>query len=310
VFTMAQKVGGSARVESRPGQGTTFHMQLPLTLSVLRTLLVAINGEPYALPLTRIDRIISVEQAELRALEDRQFCTVDDEPVGIIDASQALGLSQSTAAGSKINIAVISDRLNRYGLVVDRFIGQQDLVVMPLDPRLGSVPAISAGAIIEDGSPVLILDVDDLVRAIDNLLTQGRPYKMDRLQQQAAARKRVLIVDDSLTVREVERKILENQGYDVTVAVDGMDGWNMLQSATFNLVLSDVDMPRMNGIEMVRRIKQDARLREMAVMIVSYKDRDEDRVLGLEAGADYYLGKSSFHDDTLIAAVRDLIGEA
>ena len=310
VFTMAQKVGGSARVESQPGQGTTFYLQLPLTLSVLRTLLVAVNNEPYALPLTRIDRIISMEPAELRALEDRQFCTVDEEPVGIIDASQALGLSQSAATGSKIHIAVISDRLNRYGLVVDRFIGQQDLVVMPLDPRLGSVPAISAGAIIEDGTPVLILDVDDLVRAIDNLLTQGRPYKMDRLQQQVTARKRVLIVDDSLTVREVERKILENQGYDVTVAVDGMDGWNMLQSATFDLVLSDIDMPRMNGIEMVRRIKQDARLREMSVMIVSYKDRDEDRILGLEAGADYYLGKSSFHDDTLIAAVRDLIGEA
>ena len=310
VFTMAQKVGGAARVESRPGQGTTFHLQLPLTLSVLRTLLVAVSGEPYALPLTRIDRIITVDQAELRTLEDRQFCTVDEEPVGIIDACQALGLSQSAATGGRIHIAVISDRLNRYGLVVDHFIGQQDLVVIPLDPRLGSVPAISAGAIIEDGTPVLILNVDDLVRAIDNLLTQGRPYKMDRLQQQTAARKRVLIVDDSLTVREVERKILENRGYDVTVAVDGMDGWNMLQSEAFDLVLSDVDMPRMNGIEMVRRIKQDARLRELAVMIVSYKDRDEDRILGLEAGADYYLGKSSFHDDTLIAAVRDLIGEA
>ena len=277
---------------------------------MLRTLIVFIGGEPYALPLNRIDRIITAGRDELRTVEDRQFCTLDNEPVGIVDACQVLGLSCGSAAGSRVPIAVISDRLNRYGLAVDRFAGQQDLVVMPLDPRLGTIPAISAGAIIKDGSPVLILDVDDLVRAIDNLLTQGRPYKMGRLQQKAAARKRVLIVDDSLTVREVERKILENRGYDVTVAVDGMDGWNMLQSAAFDLVLSDVDMPRMNGIEMVRRIKQDARLRDLAVMIVSYKDREEDRLLGLEAGADYYLGKSSFHDDTLIAAVRDLIGEA
>lgn len=310
VFSMAQKVGGTARIESRPGRGSAFHLQLPLTLSVLRTLIVFIGGEPYALPLNRIDRIITAGRDELRTVEDRQFCTLDNEPVGIVDACQVLGLSCGSAAGSRVPIAVISDRLNRYGLAVDRFAGQQDLVVMPLDPRLGTIPAISAGAIIKDGSPVLILDVDDLVRAIDNLLTQGRPYKMGRLQQKAAARKRVLIVDDSLTVREVERKILENRGYDVTVAVDGMDGWNMLQSAAFDLVLSDVDMPRMNGIEMVRRIKQDARLRDLAVMIVSYKDREEDRLLGLEAGADYYLGKSSFHDDTLIAAVRDLIGEA
>jgi len=310
VFTMAQKVGGTVRVDSQPGQGTVFYLQLPLTLSVLRTLLVEIAGEPYALPLTRIDRILAVAETELGSLEDRQFYSLEGESVGIIDAAQVLGLSHGGRTREKIHIAVISDRLNRYGLVVDRFIGQQDLVVIPLDARLGSIPAISAGAIIEDGSPVLILDADDLVRAIDNLLTQGKPYKMDRLKEQAALRKRVLIVDDSLTVREVERKILENRGYEVTVAVDGVDGWNMLQSAAFDLVLSDVDMPRMNGIEMVRRIKQDPRLRELPVMIVSYKDREEDRLLGLEAGADYYLAKSSFHDDTLITAVRDLIGEA
>lgn len=310
VFTMAQKVGGAVRVDSQPGRGTVFHLQLPLTLSVLRTLLVGIAGEMYALPLTRIDRILALAENDLGTLEDRQFCTFEDESVGIVDAAQVLGLARSARPGKKIHIAVISDRLNRYGLVVDRFIGQQDLVVIPLDPRLGSIPAVSAGAIIEDGSPVLILDADDLVRAIDNLLTQGKPYKMDRLRQEAAGKKRVLIVDDSLTVREVERKILENQGYEVTVAVDGVDGWNMLQSGAFDLVLSDVDMPRMNGIDMVRRMKQDERLRRVPVMIVSYKDRQEDRVLGMEAGADYYLAKSSFHDDTLINAVRDLIGEA
>lgn len=310
VFTMAQKVGGTVRVDSQPGRGTVFDLQLPLTLSVLRTLLVDIAGEPYALPLTRIDRILSVDEAELGLLEDRQFCRLEGESVGIIDAAQVLGLSRAGQRPGKLHIAVISDRLNRYGLVVDRFMGQQDLVVIPLDPRLGSIPAISAGAIIEDGSPVLILDADDLVRAIDNLLTQGKPYKMDSLKDRASSGKRVLIVDDSLTVREVERKILENRGYEVTVAVDGIDGWNQLQSAAFDLVLTDVDMPRMNGIELVRRMKQDARLREVPVMIISYKDREEDRLLGLEAGADYYLAKSSFHDDTLITAVQDLIGEA
>jgi len=111
-------------------------------------------------------------------------------------------------------------------------------------------------------------------------------------------------------VREVERDLLESHGYVVETAVDGMDGWNAVRSAEYHLVISDVDMPRMNGIELVTAIKQDAKLRDIPVMIVSYKDRPEDRQRGLRAGADYYLAKGSFHDDTLIEAVIDLIGEA
>ena len=118
------------------------------------------------------------------------------------------------------------------------------------------------------------------------------------------------MVDDSITVREVERQLLANQGYLVEVAVDGMEGWNLVREGRFDLVVSDIDMPRLNGLELVRRIKADSRLQRLPVIIVSYKDRDEDRLLGLEAGANYYLTKSSFHDDTLIQAVRELIGNA
>jgi two-component system sensor histidine kinase and response regulator WspE len=200
--------------------------------------------------------------------------------------------------------------MSRFGLVVDRFIGQQDLVVRPLDARLGKLANISAGAILEDGSPVLILDVDDLVRSIDHLLAHGRPRKVGGVAAAPAAGRtqRVLVVDDSLTVRAVERKLLETAGYEVVVAVDGVDGWNSLQGGAFDLVVTDVDMPRMNGIELVRKIKADPLLKELPVMIVSYKDREEDRLRGLEAGANYYLTKSSFHDETLLTAVRDLIG--
>jgi len=126
----------------------------------------------------------------------------------------------------------------------------------------------------------------------------------------ARQRKHVLVVEDSLTVRELERKLLEKRGYAVTVAVDGMDGWNALRSGTFDLVVTDIDMPRMDGIELVTLIKRDPLFKPVPVMIVSYKDRDEDRRRGLEAGADYYLAKGSFHDEALLDAVRDLIGEA
>ena len=127
---------------------------------------------------------------------------------------------------------------------------------------------------------------------------------------QAKAPRRILVVDDSITVREVERKLLESAGYEVEVAVNGMDGWNAVRTTHYDLVITDVDMPRMNGVELVSHIKRDPGLKDIPVMIVSYKDRDEDRLLGLEAGANFYLTKSSFHDETLLSAVVDLIGEA
>ncbi len=309
VFTMAQEVGGSVRVESTEGAGTRFLLLLPLTLSVLRTLLIEIDAEIYAMPLTRIDRLLRVPQAELHVVEDRQFTTLDGENIGIVDARQLFGLPHPPAAADPCQLLIFSDRMHRFGLVVDRFLGQRDLVVRPLDPRLGKLANISAGAILEDGSPILILDVDDLVRSIDHLLTHGHLRKVGAATgERPAGRRRILVVDDSLTVREVERKLLETEGYEVIVAVDGMDGWNSLQTGAFDMVVSDVDMPRMNGIELVRKIKTDPLFKALPVMIVSYKDREEDRLRGLEAGADYYLTKGSFHDATLLKAVRDLIG--
>jgi two-component system sensor histidine kinase and response regulator WspE len=278
---------------------------------VLRTLMFEVKGQPYALPLTRIDRVLSVPPQEVLAVEDRQYVRVDDQNIGLVDATQVLDLGSSERPAGNLHVVTLSDRLNRYGLVVDRLLGEHDLVVIPLPTRLGKVPNVSAGAILEDGSPVVILDSEDLVRSIDNLLTHGRLRKLGQQTRAAkAARKRVLVVDDSLTVREVERRLLENRGYEVTVAVDGMDGWNAVQGSRFDLVVTDVDMPRMDGIELVKRIKGVASTKSLPVMIVSYKDQEEYRTRGLEAGARYYLTKSSFHDETLIDAVRDLIGEA
>jgi two-component system sensor histidine kinase and response regulator WspE len=196
-------------------------------------------------------------------------------------------------------------------VVVDRFLGERDLRVSPLDARLGKVPNINSSSVLENGWPVLIVDVEDLIRSIDNLLSGRRMGKLATVavERHTRARKRVLVVDDSITVRELERQLLENRGYDVDVAVDGVDGWNAVRSVHYDLVVSDIDMPRMGGIQLVEHIKQDTRLQSIPVVIVSYKDREEDRIRGLDAGANFYLTKSSFHDQTFLTTVADLIGE-
>ena len=312
VQTMAKALGGTVRVTSTFGRDTVFSLRLPITMSVLRALLVEIGGEPYAFPLTRIERICVLPAERIETMESRRYFTLDDQTIGLVEATQVLELPASTERSKTLfPVVVLSDRGHLFGLVVDRFLGERDLDVRPLDARLGKVPNLGGASLLENGMPVLMFDVEDVVRSIDVLLT-GRTLKWSavELAAQRGRARHILVVDDSITVRELERQLLESHGYQVDVAVDGMDGWNTVRGGNYDLVVSDVDMPRMDGIELVKRIKQDARLKNLPVVIVSYKDREEDRLRGLDAGANYYLTKSSFHDKTFLHAIEDLIGEA
>jgi two-component system sensor histidine kinase and response regulator WspE len=304
-------LGGSVQVFAQPGQGARFQLQLPVTRSVLRALLVDIGGEPYAFPLARVGAAIRVLREKIESVEGRQHIAYQNEHIGLVVASQVLDLPERDSSSEDLPVVILGEEGNRYGLVVDRFLGEQELVVRPLDPRLGKIQDVSAAALMPDQSPVLILDVDDLMRSIERLVSGGRLARVreEGVADGATQRKRILVVDDSLTVRELERKLIESRGYEVEVAVDGMDGWNAVRTGRFALVLTDVDMPRMDGIEFLTLIRKDMRLQSLPVMIVSYKDREEDRLRGLEAGADYYLTKSSFHDETLLQAITDLIGD-
>jgi two-component system sensor histidine kinase and response regulator WspE len=253
-----------------------------------------------------------LDRHEIVELEGKPHMLLDDQPVGLVEASQVLELPVTPRKNGRMPIVVASDRSHRFGVVVDKFLGERDLRVTPLDPRLGKVPNLNSASVLENGWPVLIIDVEDLIRSIDNLLTGRRIKKLsvESDVQPTRAPKRVLVVDDSITVRELERQLLENRGYTVEVAVDGVDGWNAVRSGRYDLVVSDIDMPRMDGIGLVSHIKQDDRLRSIPVIVVSYKDREEDRIRGLDAGANSYLTKSSFHDQTFLDTVVDLIGEA
>jgi two-component system sensor histidine kinase and response regulator WspE len=311
VQSMVKSVGGSVRVATQPGRQTVFTLQLPITMSVIRALLVQIGGEPYAFPLTRIDQILFCKAGDIRTVEGRQYFDRDGVSIGLVMAAQILEAAAAPPA-DPMPVVVISDRGQQFGMIVDAFLGERDLEVRPLDLRLGKVPDVNSASLLENGDPVLIVDVEDLVRSIDNVLMGRRLSRVEfeRMAEQARQRKRILVVDDSITVRELERQLLHARGFVVDVAVDGMDGWNAIRGTHYDLVVTDVDMPRMDGIGLVTLIKADPTRREIPVVIVSYKDREEDRLRGLDAGANRYLTKSSFHDETFVDTIIDLIGEA
>ncbi|MFJ5295128.1 hybrid sensor histidine kinase/response regulator [Pseudomonas sp. NPDC088368] len=309
---MVRQLRGGVELHQQAGQGSRFNIEVPLTLSVVRSLVVEVGGEAYAFPLAHIERMRDVQVDEIVQLEGRQHFWHEERHVGLVAASQLLNRPASQNNADALKVVVIRERDAVYGVAVERFIGERTLVVLPLDPRLGKVQDISAGALLDDGSAVLIIDVEDMLRSVEKLLNTGRLERIDRRNRQVdvQVRKRVLVVDDSLTVRELERKLLLSRGYEVAVAVDGMDGWNALRAEDFDLLITDIDMPRMDGIELVTLLRRDSRLQSLPVMVVSYKDREEDRRRGLDAGADYYLAKASFHDDALLDAVVELIGDA
>jgi two-component system sensor histidine kinase and response regulator WspE len=309
---MVRQLRGAVVLEQTAGQGSRFHLEVPLTLSVVRSLVVEVGEEAYAFPLAHIERMCDLEPDDIVQLEGRQHFWHEGRHVGLVAASQLLQRPPGQGNQETLKVVVIRERDAVYGIAVERFIGERTLVVLPLDDRLGKVQDISAGALLDDGSVVLIVDVEDMLRSVDKLLNTGRLERIARRPQQTleAPRKRILVVDDSLTVRELQRKLLLNRGYEVAVAVDGMDGWNALRSEDFDLLITDIDMPRMDGIELVTLLRRDTRLQSLPVMVVSYKDREEDRRRGLDAGADYYLAKASFHDDALLDAVVELIGGA
>jgi two-component system sensor histidine kinase and response regulator WspE len=309
VHAMVKQVHGAVRISTQPGAGMQIHLQLPLTLSVVRALLFESGGEPYALPLAIVEHSLKLPRQRIVMLEGREHFEFGGRTIGLFSAHEVLAGGEPRLSSEELSVIVIGQGGHTRGLVVERFLGERELFVQVLDPRLGKLKDVAAAAVMEDGTPVLILDVEDLLRSLDRAITSYRVSKLNAPTAVAHERKRVLIADDSLTVRELQRKLLEASGYQVDMAVDGMDAWNAIRGAKFDLLITDVDMPRLDGIELVKLVKNDPQLASLPVMIVSYKDHEDDRRRGLEAGADYYLTKGSFHDDTLVQAVADLIGE-
>ena len=309
VQSTVREVGGSVRVDSEPGRGTSFELELPITVSVIRALLVDVAGETLAFPLSRIERVVQVPRAALTSVEGRLHFMLDERSVGLVDAAALLELGSVEHTDDASVVVLGGD--DWYGFLVHRFVGEEDLVVRALDPRLGKVAHLSAAAIREDGEAALIVDCEDILSSMRQQLAEGRSPAARRrvITEGAAQRKRVLVVDDSATVREVERQLLVRLGYEVETAKDGADGLIALRNGAYDLLVSDVDMPRMTGIELVRAARAEPRFAGLPIIIVSYKDREEDRLAGLEAGANAYLTKGAFQDETFATTVRDLIGE-
>ncbi|MBK8286829.1 MAG: response regulator [Ahniella sp.] len=305
---MVHELDGTVRIESRFGAGTRFELQLPISRAILRALLVEVDGELCAFPLTRVSRVVRASPRALVQDGGLRYLPIDGRNVGLIALSEQLDFGR-TRYRETVSIVVFEQYGRPIGCVVDAIVGEVDLATRPLDRRLGRIADVASVALTADGEAVVVLDVDDLMRSAFDPRRRAVARAMGGEDAQTR-RKRVLVVDDSISVRELERQLLAAAGFDVEVAIDGEDAWLTLQHSEFDLMVTDVDMPRLDGISLTRSVRQESRLRNLPVIIVSYRDRPEDFARGMEVRADRYLTKSDFDDDRFLAAVEDLIGAA
>jgi len=312
VQSMVQEAGGSVIVQSDPGFGTVFRMTLPVTRSVIKVIRVHVEGELYAIPLVRIDRVDLIEPTFPDEAGAPTFTPQDDPTVEhngtqipVVPLGSLLGLSTRSLPAGPVPMLICSGAAGGVAFAVDRLVDEVELSVRRLDSRLGKVPGVSAASLDENGLPLLILDVEDLIQT-----AQGRAGSPSAQVEGEHTAPHILVVDDSHTVREMERRLLVRAGYRVTTAQNGQEAWNLLRLNDYDLLVSDVDMPQMNGIELVTRVRDNPRIARMPVIILSYKDREEDRRRGLDAGADFYLTKGDFQNENFRQAVIDLIGPA
>ncbi|HET7529527.1 MAG TPA: hybrid sensor histidine kinase/response regulator, partial [Mycobacteriales bacterium] len=302
VHAAVEALGGTVDLRTTPGEGTTFTLTLPVTLGVLRCLIARIGDERYALPVPGIVESISLKDATVHALAGSPVVVRHGSTLPLLDLGAALDVPGRRDAKAAV---VVRHADRQVAWAVDGLDGELELVVKDLGPFFGRLPLVSGGTIDGDGSVVCLVDLRELM--VDGgapaAITAPESIEPTSQRDPVGRRPRVLVVEDSVGVRELERVILEGAGYDVVTAVDGLDGAARLKDAPADLVVSDVEMPGMDGFALTRTIRRTRGWEQVPVIIMTSRGSEDDQRAGLEAGASAYLLKTEFDQNQLVETV-------
>jgi two-component system chemotaxis sensor kinase CheA len=308
VKSRVEAMRGAVTVTTRRGEGTRFRLVLPLTLTTVRGLLVNVGDQCFAFEAASIRQLLRFDPAETRSAEGRIVINHAGQPVALASLAVVLGLADSwkPPAEHKTPDVLVAADDRVVALAVDEFRAEQEVLVRNLGPKLRRVRFATGAVTLPDGRVGLLLNVRDLLDAA--LAPDARAAVAPRAGRDAPqARPRLLLADDSVTTRSLVRSILESAGYDVTAVADGAAAWRRLQDTGADLVVTDVEMPRMDGIALTETIRASPKLRDLPVILVTALESEADRRRGLEAGASAYLVKSAFDQRELLDLVRELL---
>jgi two-component system chemotaxis sensor kinase CheA len=302
-----EQLGGSVALDSEPGRGTAFHLDLPLTRSTTRGLLVRIGDERFIVPTPFVQRVVRVAPDAIGTVHGKDTVTVD----GVATAWVSLAAILEVPAGErgaqdddKLPALLLALGDDRFALAVDEVLDEQEIAVRSLGPQLVRVRNVAGATILGSGEVVALLSVGDIVRSVGRVAALASTRSASHTPQ---ARRAILVAEDSVTSRTLLKTILEAAGYRVQTAVDGDQAWTLLRGGGFDALVSDVEMPHINGFELTSLARKDPRFCELPIVLVTALDSEQERRRGLEAGASAYIVKRSFDDASLLDALGRLL---
>lgn len=324
VKTQIKGLHGEVDVSFAPGQGTRFQISLPLTLTMLRALLVTVSRQIYAVSSAHVAKLLRIQPSDVMVVGERPMITLNGKATPLLVLADVLRLPQSDKPGqhqpqpqprshgqaaAKQPVMVISIEDRQVAFVVDEILAEQEVMVKSLGSRIQRIPNIAGALILPSGQVALTLHVADLVHSAGTQLhsSHALPLHQPETPEKARRARRILVVDDSVTTRSLEKSILEAAGFSVDVAKDGQEGWERVQAGDFDLVLSDVDMPRMIGYQMIETIRRSERFRKLPVILITSHDDTQSKERAMRAGASGYIVKGEFDQKVLLQLIEQLI---
>jgi chemosensory pili system protein ChpA (sensor histidine kinase/response regulator) len=302
-----KKLGGALHMESTPGLGSRFTIRLPFTLAISHALVVRTGDEYYALPLPTVEGVVRISRADVEAhlRNDSASFTHSGLKYRLQPLALYVGMEPSPLPELDVTIPVVLVRAGEHstGLVADELIGSREIVVKPVGPQISGIRGISGATVLGDGRIVIILDIGALVRAE----WRGRAAPIVT-RDKADRRTFVLVVDDSITVRRVTQRLLERNGMRVLTARDGLDAVALLAEHVPDIILLDIEMPRMDGYEVAAHVRADARLRDIPIIMITSRVGEKHRARAIELGVDDYLGKP-YQESQLLDAIAPLVAQ-
>ena len=292
---------GSVEFFTSPGSGSRFLLRIPLTLTTLRVLVLRVGAQIFAVPTASVARVQAVTRQERVQVQGRPMLRTEAGPIPFVTLGAALDLPEKLAESERVSTVILRSG-ETAAFAVDELVAEHEVVVKSLGPRLRRVKNVSGAAILPSGRLALILSAGELVRRAA-LTSLGGSLPL----AEAPRKRRILVVDDTVTTRTLVKSILEGAGYEVTTASDGVEAFSLLSARPFDLVVSDVEMPRMDGFALTRTIRGSEAFAEVPVILVTALSSESHRKSGLEAGANAYLVKTAFDQESLLQAIRELV---
>lgn len=307
VQTAVARLRGTVELRSQPGAGTSLVIRVPLTISAQRLMLVGVRGQQFAIPTHLIEQLVRVKPDELQTLEGKPMVRLGGAAVKIVDLANWLGLAPTPGmtGHQQMRAVVIRADRQRLAILVDQFVAEREMLIRELDGPASTVRGFAGAVLLDDGNAALVLDAASLTESDTQPRSTGRATPSRNAEPDRPVR--VLIVDDSFTTRTLEKSILEANGYDVRVAVDGVEALMCLRSEPIDLVIADIEMPRMDGLTLLRSVKADAQLSHTPLILVTSLDKPEEQQLGLDLGAGAYIVKRKFDHQELLGTIRRFV---